>query len=130
MRQERKPEAGKYKHNNAEHPIWIFDRGTCSLIYFVLQFGPKRYLMPQLWRFSFVLDRIVHLPVPSESFSRHGKRFLNLYRRGRGMIAQMGAGAECFSEKSRRRIRPKNRVKSETRVKKLVTRPVGGAALC
>src|SRR5205823_11962969 len=46
------------------------------------------------------------------------KRFLNLYRRRRGMISQMGPGAECFSEKSRRRIRPKNRVKSETRVKK------------
>jgi hypothetical protein len=73
MRQERKPEAGKYKHNNAEHPIWIIDRRT-SLIYFVLQCGPKRYLTPQLLRVSFVLDRIVHLPVPSESFSRRGKK--------------------------------------------------------
>ena len=74
MRQERKPEAGKYKHNDAEHPIWIFDRRTCSLVCFVLQCGPKRYLTPQLLGFSFVLDRIVHLPVPSESFSRRGKK--------------------------------------------------------
>jgi hypothetical protein len=110
MRQERKPEAGNYKHNNAEHFIWIIVRRTYSLACFVLQCGRKRYLTPQLVRFSFVLDRIVHLPVPSESFSRGGKKVLNLYRRGRGMIAQMGAGAECFNEKSRRRIRPKNRV--------------------
>jgi len=66
MRQERKAEAGKYKHNNAEHPVWIIDRRTCSLVRFVLQCGPKRYLTGQLMRFSFVLDRIVHLPVPSE----------------------------------------------------------------
>jgi hypothetical protein len=32
------------------------------------------YLTPQLLRVSFVLDRIVHLPVPSESFSRRGKK--------------------------------------------------------
>src|SRR6478609_4288471 len=74
MRQERKPEAGKYKHNNAEHPIWIVDRGTCAFVCFVLRCAPKRYLTPQLLRVSFVLDRIVHLPVPSESMSRHGKR--------------------------------------------------------
>lgn len=74
MRQERKPEAGKYKHNNAEHPIWIIDRRTYSLICFVLQCGPKRYLTPQLLGFSFVLDRIVHLPVPSEIVSRRGKK--------------------------------------------------------
>src|SRR6476659_5924028 len=74
MSQERKPEAGKYKHNNAEHPIWIVDRRTCALVCFVLRCVPKRYLTPQLLRFSFVLDRIVHLPVPSESFSRCGKK--------------------------------------------------------
>jgi hypothetical protein len=74
MRQERKPDAGKHKHNNAEHPIWIIDRRTCFLVCFVLQCGPKRYLTPQLLRVSFVLDRIVHLPVPSESFSRRGKK--------------------------------------------------------
>jgi hypothetical protein len=74
MGQDRKPEAGKYKYNDTEHPIWIVDRRTCSLVCFVLRCGPKRYLTPQLLRFSFVLDRIVHLPVPSESFSRRGKK--------------------------------------------------------
>jgi hypothetical protein len=74
MRQERKPEAGKYKHNNAEHPVWIFDRRTYSLVCFVLQCGPKWYLAPQLFHFSFVLDVIVHLPVPSESFVERGKQ--------------------------------------------------------
>jgi hypothetical protein len=74
MRQDRKSEAGKYKHNDAEHPIWIFDRRTCSLVCFVLRCGPKRYLAPQLLRFNFVLDRIVHLPVPSEKVSQRGKK--------------------------------------------------------
>ena len=74
MRQQGKPEAGKYKHNYAEHPIWIVDGRTCSLICFVLQYGPKEYLMSQLWRFSFVLDRIVHLPVPSEIVGWRGKK--------------------------------------------------------
>ena len=78
MRQERKPEAGKYKHNDAEHPIWIFDRRTCSLVCFVLQCGRKRYLTPQLLRFSFVLDRIVHLPVPSGNVSRRGKKIAEI----------------------------------------------------
>jgi len=74
MRQEGKPETGKYEHNYAEHPIWIFDRRTCSLICFVLQYGPKRYLTPQLLGFSFGLDRIVHLPVPSGNVSGRGKK--------------------------------------------------------
>jgi len=74
MGQERKPEAGKYKHNDAEHPIWIVDRDTCSLVCFVLQCGPKSYLTPQVLRFSFVLNWIVHLPVPSEDASRRGKK--------------------------------------------------------
>ena len=74
MCQERKPEAGKYKHNKAEHPIWIFDRRTCSLVCVVFRCEPKRYLTPQFWHFSFVLDRIVHLPVPSENVSRRGKK--------------------------------------------------------
>lgn len=75
MRQKGKPEAGKYKHNYVKHPIWIFDRRTCSLIYFVLQYGPKSYFAPQLLCFSFVLDRIVHLPLPSEMFNWRGKKF-------------------------------------------------------
>jgi hypothetical protein len=74
MGQDRKSDAGKYKHNDAKHPVWIVDRRTCSLVCFVLECGPKRYLTLQLLRFSFVLDGIVHLPVPSESFSRRGKK--------------------------------------------------------
>ena len=74
MRQYCKPEAGKYKHNDAEHPIWIFDRRTCSLVCFVFSWKPKRYLTLELLRFSFVLDRIVHLPVPSENLSRRGRQ--------------------------------------------------------
>ena len=34
MRQDRKPEAGKQKHNHAEHRVWIFDRHTCSVVRF------------------------------------------------------------------------------------------------
>src|SRR5438067_11846548 len=74
MRQERKPEAGKYKHNNAEHRVRIFDRDTCSLVCFVLRCGPKRYLTLQLLHFRSSLDRIVHLRVPSENVSRRGKK--------------------------------------------------------
>jgi hypothetical protein len=57
------------------------------------------------------------------------KRLLNLYRRPRGTIAEMGPGAERFSEKSRKGIRPKNWLKPERRVKKLWTQPVRAAAL-
>jgi hypothetical protein len=103
MRQNRKPDAGKYKHNDAEHPIWIIDRRTCSLICFVLQCGPKRYLTFQLLRFSFVLDQIVHLPVPSENVNRRGKKISKSLAPTTGTIAQMGPGAERFSEKSKRR---------------------------
>jgi hypothetical protein len=74
MGQERKPEAGEYKHNDAEHFIWIFERRTRSVICFVFQCGPKSYLTPQLLGFSFVLDRIVHLPVPSETLPLRGKK--------------------------------------------------------
>ena len=52
MGQDRKPETGKYKHNDAEHPIWIVDRSTCSLVCFVLQRGPKRYLTPRALAFQ------------------------------------------------------------------------------
>jgi hypothetical protein len=76
MRQDREREAGNEKHSHAEHRVWIFDRHTCSLVCFVIRCGPKMYLTPHLLRFSFVLDRIVHLPVPSENLSRRGKRLL------------------------------------------------------
>jgi hypothetical protein len=80
MRQDRESEAGKEKHNHGERRVWIFDRDTCSLVCFVLRCRPKRYLTPQLLRFSFVLDRIVHLPVPSENVSQRGKRFSKSFR--------------------------------------------------
>jgi hypothetical protein len=104
MRQERKPEAGKYKHNNAEHPIWIIDRRTYSLICFVLQCGPKRDLTPQLLGFSFVLDRIIHLPVPSGNVSRRGKKIAEILSADdRSTIERMGPDAERVSGKKRGR---------------------------
>ena len=80
MGQERKPEAGKYKHDDAEHPVWIFDGGTYSLVCFVFQYGPKRYPRPQLLRLSVVLDRIVHLTVTSEKARRRGKEIRKYLR--------------------------------------------------
>ena len=38
----------------------------------------KRFLTPRLLDFRSSLDRIVHLPVPSENVSRRSKRFRNL----------------------------------------------------
>jgi hypothetical protein len=81
MREDREPEAGEYKHNDAEHFIWIFDRRTRSVICFGFQCGPKRHLTPQLLCFSFVLDRIVHLPVPSGNVSGRGKKISKISRR-------------------------------------------------
>ena len=77
MRQDRKPEAGKQKHNHGERRVWIFDRDTCLLVCFVPRCGPKRYLTFQLLHFSSSLGRIVHLPVPSGNVSRRGKGFYN-----------------------------------------------------
>ena len=108
MRQERKPEAGKYKHNNAEHPIWIFDGGTYSLVCFVLQCGPKRYPRPQLLRLSFVLDRIVHLLVPSESFSRRGKKISESLAPSTGHDRADGTRRGTLQQKVKKLDRPKN----------------------
>src|SRR5882724_2772671 len=105
MRQGREPEAGKQKHNHAKHPIWIIDRRNYSLICFVLQCGPKRYLTPQLLGFSFVLDRIVHLPVPSGNVSRRGKKISESLAPTTGDDRADGSRAECFSENLRRWIR-------------------------
>ena len=74
MRQDRKPEAGKQKHNHGEHRIRIFDRHACLLVCLVLRCGPRRYLTLQLSHFRSSLDRIVHLPVPSENMTRGGKK--------------------------------------------------------
>ena len=98
MRQNREREAGNEKHSHAEHPVWIFDRDTCSLVCFVLQCGPKRYLTPQFLRFSFVLDRIVHLPVPSEKVSRRGKKISESLVPTAGAITHMGGGGEASAK--------------------------------
>jgi len=74
MRQDRKPKAGKQKHNHGEHRVRIFDRHTCLLVCLVLRCGPRRYLTLQLSHFRSSLDRIVHLPVPSENMTRRGKK--------------------------------------------------------
>ena len=99
MRQGCEYQAGYQKHNNAEHPIWIIDRRTYPLICFVLQCGPKRCLTPQLLGFSFVLDRIIHLPVHSENGSRRGKRNLNLCADHGDRIMPDGTGAKRFSRR-------------------------------
>ena len=94
MGQERKPEAGEYKHNDAEHFIWIFDRRTRSVICFGFQCGPKRYLTPQLLCFSFVLDWIVHLPISSETLPLRGKKiWKSLNRNGAGLRSD--STSEC-----------------------------------
>ena len=74
VRQDRKPEAGNEKHSHAEYRVWIFDRHTCSIGCFVLRCGTKRFLTLQPLHFRCSLDRIVHLPVPSEGFPRRGKK--------------------------------------------------------
>src|SRR6266481_1677278 len=80
VRQDREREAGNEKHSHAEHCVRISDRDTCSLVCFVLRCGPKRYLTFQLLHFRCSLDRIVHLPVPSENVSQRGKRFSKSFR--------------------------------------------------
>src|SRR5882672_2028729 len=118
VRQDREPEASNEKHSHAEHRVRIFDRDTCSIGCFVLRCGTKRFLTLQLLDFRSSLARIVHLPIPSEDVSRHGKKISEIFSADHGgTIAQMGAGRERFSEKSRRSIRPKSRVKPERRVK-------------
>jgi hypothetical protein len=98
MGQDREHEAGKEKHSHAEHRVWIFDRHTCSLVCFVLQCGPKRYLTPQLLGFSFVLDRIVHLLVTSEIFSWRGKKISKSWRGLRfGQIGDANWTALCVA---------------------------------
>jgi hypothetical protein len=80
MRQDREREAGKEKHSHAEHRVRIFDRHTCSLVRFGLCQSRKAVFLLQLLHFSFVLDRVVHLPVPSENVSRRGKKIQNVCR--------------------------------------------------
>lgn len=74
MREDRKAEARYYKHNDAEDPILIVDQRICLLVSFGLRCGPKRYFTHQFVNFRSSLDRIVHLPVPSEGVIRRGKK--------------------------------------------------------
>ena len=103
MRQERKPEAGNEKHSHAEHRVWIFDRDTCSIGCFVLRCGTKRFLTLQLLDFRSSLARIVHLPVPSENVSRHGKEISKSWRGLRlGQIGEANWTALCVARHRKR----------------------------
>lgn len=73
MGQDRKRGAGKQKHNHRERRVRIFQRQACSLVRFGVFDGTGGFLVRELRDFSFVLNRIVHLPVPSESVSWRGK---------------------------------------------------------
>jgi hypothetical protein len=73
MGQDRKRGAGKQKHNQSERRVWIFQRQACSFVHFGAFDGTGGFLILQLCDFSVVLNRIVHLPVPSENLSRRGK---------------------------------------------------------
>jgi hypothetical protein len=99
VRQNREREAGNEKHSYAEHRVWIFDRDTCSIGCFVLRCGTKRFLTLQLLDFRSSLDRIVHLPVPSENVSRRGKKISESLAPTTGTIAQMGAGPGALQRK-------------------------------
>ena len=81
MRQDRKPEAGEQKNNHGERRVWICHGDICSVARFGAFGGTEGFFMVQLFQFSFVLDRIVHLPVSSENLSWRGKkRFAADYR--------------------------------------------------
>ena len=78
MRQGCEREAGKQKHSHAEHRVGIFDRHTCSLLYFGAFRGTEWFCTLQFFHFSFVLNQIVHLPVSSENVSWRGQKVLIL----------------------------------------------------
>jgi hypothetical protein len=75
VRQCYKRDADKQKHNDPEHHVPIFHRNVFSLIRFGGSGRTGQYLMLQRFEVSFVLNQIVHLPVPSENVSRRGKEF-------------------------------------------------------
>jgi len=79
MGQDRKRGAGKKKHNHHERRVWIFQRQACSLVRFGAFDGTGGLLIRGLCDFSFVLNRIVHLPVPSENLSRRGKNISEIF---------------------------------------------------
>ena len=102
MRQDRKRDAGEQKHGHAEHRVRIFVRRTCSLVRFGLWRRRKRFFLIQVFHFSFLLECIGHLPIPSESFSGRGKKNPEIFSSHYGgTIAQMGPGPERFTEKSK-----------------------------
>ena len=76
MRQGCEREAGKQKHNHAERRVWIFDRHTCFLVRFGASVEPKGLSSFSSCISASSLDRVVHLPVPSENVSWRGKRIV------------------------------------------------------
>ena len=101
VRQGGEREAGKQKRNHAEHRVWILDRDSCFLVRVGVLGGPEGFFILQLVEVSLVLNRIVHLPIPSENVCWHGKGLSNLdgefgqrHRRGR----RRGAGSVKVAE--------------------------------
>jgi hypothetical protein len=59
-------------------------------------------------RFSFVLDRIVHLPVPSEDVSRRGKKISESLAPSTGHDRADGTRRGTLQQKVKKLDRPKN----------------------
>jgi hypothetical protein len=100
VRQGCEREAGKQKHNHAKHRVLIFDRHTCFLVDFGLRWRRKGFLLLQLLHFRFSLDHVDHLPIPSESFTRRGKKICKI-------IPQTTGQGDRVSQKMKRSGLPK-----------------------
>jgi hypothetical protein len=95
VRQSCEREAAEQKHNHAEDCVRIFHRDICAVARLGAFGRIEGFFVVQLFDFSFVLARIVHLPVPSENLSRRGKKISeSLAPTTGGTIALMGPGAE------------------------------------
>jgi hypothetical protein len=79
MCQDRKPEAGKQKHNHSELLSGSLIEIVRSVISFVLWCGLKNYLTPQLWRFTFSFNRILHFTC---SFGKSGLAWQKDFEKG------------------------------------------------
>jgi len=77
VRQGGEREAGKQKHNHTEHRVWILDRNSCFLVRVGVFGGTEGFFILQLVEGQLRLNRIVHLPVPSENVCWRGKGFSN-----------------------------------------------------
>jgi hypothetical protein len=74
VRQSCEREAAEQKHNHAKDCVRIFHGDICAVARLGAFGRIEGFFMVQLFDFSFVLARIVHLPVPSENLSRRGKK--------------------------------------------------------